>query len=336
MKRLGIFVGEHGNWTFFRDIYADLAQVYQTDVFVEKTYNIPLLYGRFNRWSYQNQIRQIVQRNDICFFEWASELLIPASQLPKRCAMVARLHSYELYAWAPQVNWANVDRVILVSEAMRQKFCALYPDHAHKTIVIYNARPLDVFAPVRKPFQFDLGMLASLHPVKRIYEIVLMVSGLRRRGYDARLHVAGAKWHGGTLDEYHVSLNRLVEKLDLHGAVTFYDHVTDTAGWLQNIDVFISNSYWEGHQVALVEAMASGCQCYSHFWDGVEEALPPENIYVSENELAEKLIAYSQLDDESRWLLRMNMRNIACEKYDVGRQYTAIRKVMEDALAARQ
>jgi glycosyltransferase involved in cell wall biosynthesis len=179
-------------------------------------------------------------------------------------------------------------------------------------------------------------MLASLHPVKRIYEIVLMVSGLRRRGYDARLHVAGAKWHGGTLDEYHVSLNRLVEKLDLHGAVTFYDHVTDTAGWLQNIDVFISNSYWEGHQVALVEAMASGCQCYSHFWDGVEEALPPENIYVSENELAEKLIAYSQLDDESRWLLRMNMRNIACEKYDVGRQYTAIRKVMEDALAARQ
>ncbi len=334
MKRLGIFVGEHGNWTFFRDIFADLSKYYQTDVFVEKTYNTPLLHGRLNRWAYQNQIKQIVNRNDICFFEWASELLIPASQLPKRCAMVARLHSYEIYAWAPQVNWAHVDRVILVSEAMRQKFCAIYPEHAHKTIVIYNARSLETFAPVTRSFGFDLGMLASLHPVKRIYEIVLMVAGLRSRGYPARLHVAGAKWHGGTLDEYHVSLNRLVEKLNLGSAVTFYDHVTDTPRWLQDIDVFISNSYWEGHQVALVEAMASGCQCYSHFWDGVEEVLPAENIYASENELAEKLIAYSQLGDADRWPLRMRMRDIACAKFDVQRQYTAIRQVMEEALAA--
>lgn len=334
MKRLGIFVGEHGNWTFFRDIYADLAQQYQTDVFVEKHYNTPLLYGRLNRWSYYNQIKQILRRNDLCFFEWASELLEAATHMEKQGLIVTRLHSYELYAWAPKINWANVDRIILVSQAMRAKFCALYPDHAHKTTVIYNAKPLDLFFPVDKPFTWQLGMLCSLNPRKRIYEIILMVAELRRHGYPAHLHIAGGALHGGDLDEYHVALHRLVEKLDLGQYVSFYDHITDTPGWLHQIDVFISNSYWEGHQVALVEAMAAGCQCYSHFWDGAEEVLPPENLYVTEDELSEKVIAYSRLAETERHALRMKMRAIACERYDAKRQHQEIAQLLEGALAA--
>jgi glycosyltransferase involved in cell wall biosynthesis len=335
MKRLGIFVGEHGNWTFFNEIYADLAKRYQTDVFVEKKYNIPLLYGRYNRWSYRNGIKQIVGRNDICFFEWASELLVEATHMPKKCAMVTRLHSYELYAWAPKVNWDHVDRIILVSKAMGEKFCAIYPDHAHKTTVIYNAKPLDLFAPVEKPFTLQLGMLCSLNPRKRVYEIIMMLSELRARGYDAHLHIAGGELHGADFDEYHVALHLLVSKLGLEGKVSFYDHISDTAGWLRNIDIFISNSYWEGHQVALVEAMATACQCYSHFWDGVEEVLPPENIYATENELCAKIIAYSQLSDAERYNLRMKMRAIACEMFDANRQHQEIVQVVEGALAAR-
>lgn len=332
MKRLGIFVGEHGNWTFFRDIFADLGKYYTTDVFVEKTYRTPLLHGRLNRWAYRNQIKQILGRSDACFFEWASELLVEASHMEKRCPIVTRLHSYELYYWAPQVNWANVDRVILVSEAMRQKFCDLYPDHAHKTTVIYNAKPLDLFAPAEKPFTFQLGMLCAIHPRKRIYEIVLMLAELRAQGHDAHLHVAGGRLHGGDLDEYYVALHRLVEKLDLAAAVSFYDHVEDTAAWLRKIDIFISNSYWEGHQVALVEAMASGCQCYSHFWDGAEEVLPPENLYASENQLAARLIDYSQLPELEQGKQRLHMRQIACEMFDADRQHVAIREVVAGAL----
>jgi glycosyltransferase involved in cell wall biosynthesis len=160
-----------------------------------------------------------------------------------------------------------------------------------------------------------------------------MVAELRQRGYPAHLHIAGARQHGGDLDEYYVALRALVDKLDLREAVTFYDHVTNTAEWLRNIDVFISNSYWEGHQVALIEAMAVGCQCYSHFWDGAEEVLPPENIYLSENQLADMLIAYSKLPEEERRCRREQMRAIAVAKYDAHRQYAAIRAVIDEALA---
>jgi glycosyltransferase involved in cell wall biosynthesis len=335
MKHLGIFVGESGNWSFFRGINEDLAKHYETDIFERKAYRTPLLYGRLNDWAHIQRIRQTLQRNDICFFEWASELLLPASHMPKRCAIVARLHSYELYAWAPRVNWASVDRVILVSEAMRSKFCGLFPDHAHKTRVIYNAKELDVFAPGDRPFSFNLGMLCSINPRKRIYEVIIMLADLRSRGYPAHLHIAGGRLHGGDYDEYYVALHALVEKLGLNDAVTFYDHITSTAAWLRNIDVFVSNSYWEGHQVALIEAMAVGCQCYSHFWDGAEEVLPPENIYAAETQLADMLIAYSKLPEDVRKCERDRMRAIAIEKYDANHQYVAIRQVIEEALASR-
>jgi glycosyltransferase involved in cell wall biosynthesis len=160
-----------------------------------------------------------------------------------------------------------------------------------------------------------------------------MVAVLRQRGYPAHLHVAGGRLHGGDLDEYYVALHALVEKLGLEDAVTFYDHVSNTAEWLRKIDVFISNSYWEGHQVALIEAMAVGCECYAHDWDGVEEVLPPENIYLSENQLAEMLIAYSKLPEDLRQCRRDRMRALAVEKYDADRQYVAIRQVIEEALA---
>jgi glycosyltransferase involved in cell wall biosynthesis len=334
MKQLGVFVGENGNWSFFREIYEELTKHYATDVYNKKTYRTPLLYGRLNDRMHLQRVRQTLRRNDVCFFEWASELLLTASHMPKSCAMVARLHSYELYAWAPRINWNNVDRIILVSEAMRCKFCDMFPDHAHKTRLVYNAKNLQVFTPVDRPFAFQLGMLCSINPRKRIYEIVLMVADLRRRGYGAHLHIAGGRLHGGDFDEYYVALHALVRKLGLDDAVTFYDHITSTAEWLSKIDVFISNSYWEGHQVALIEAMAVGCQCYSHFWDGVEEVLPAENIYASETELAELLIAYSEWPEAARQHERNRMRKIAAEKYDAEHQYKAIRQVIEEALAA--
>ena len=242
-QKVGIFVGEKGNWTFFDHIFNDLNAHYETKVFKVKTFNTPLLHGRLNRWAYQNGIRAILKSVDIAFFEWASELLIPASHMPKYCPIVTRLHSYELFAWAPDVNWDNVDKIILVSKAMQTNFCEIFPKHAHKTSVIYNAKPLDTFTPITRDFRFDLGMLGTINPRKRTYEIILMLKALREQGQEAQLHIAGGRHHAPDMDEYYVATHRLVEKLALQGHVTFYDHIGNTAEWLQQRDIFISNSY---------------------------------------------------------------------------------------------
>jgi glycosyltransferase involved in cell wall biosynthesis len=325
--KLGILVGEE-KWTFFREISEDLAAHFQTDIYERKKYNSPILYDRINHWAYRKGMRDMLRRNDVCFFEWASELLMVATHMPKECAIVTRLHSFELYKWAPTINWDAVDRVILVSKAMQELFLDEYPGQNHKTAVIYNGTSLETFKPVvRSNNQLRLGMLCAINPVKRIYEVVLALAELRERGFEGRLHIAGEP--KGDY-RYLVALVRTVERLDLQDNVSFDGFIIDTPTWLQNIDIFISNSYWEGQQVALLEAMASGCYCLSHFWDGAEEVLPAEYIYNTDSDLQRKIINYCQMTGGEKAEHRSRMRCLAEEKFDISRIKVQIRHVIEE------
>jgi glycosyltransferase involved in cell wall biosynthesis len=333
VKRLGVFVGEQGNWSFFQDIFDYLSDRYDTSVYKSRQYRLPLLHGRVNRWAHFHGIRTLLSTSDVAFFEWASELLEPASKMPKTCPIVARLHSYELYAWGQRINWHNVDRIVLVSEAMRSRFCEEFPDHAAKTTVVWNAVRLDKFHPAhRPPGSLDLGMLCSFYPRKRIYEIILMFAGLSRLLPEAVLHLGGGRVHGPDNDEYYVACRRLVRNLGLEGSVRFYERVTEPEAWLRNLDIFISNSYWEGQQVALLEALASGCYCLSHCWSGAEEILPAENLYGVDDELLRLICAFAALSPAEKDERRRAMRRIACSKFDFRSQRSAIHQLLEQAI----
>jgi glycosyltransferase involved in cell wall biosynthesis len=331
VKNIGIFVGEKGKWTFFEEIYQDLCVHYNTDVFEEKYYRIPLLNGRMNRWAYQNRMRSILRRNDLCFFEWSSELLATASHMPKYCPIMTRLHSYEITYWAPKIDWGHVDKVIVLSQSMQQKFAEAYPEHARKATVVHNGVSLTKFSPPpQRKFQFTLGMLCNIHPIKRIYDVVILIHKLRKSGYRPNLRVAGGRWEGGYFDDYFLAINRAIAKLGLSDCVTLDGYVDDTTAWLQGIDIFISNSYWEGQQTALLEAMATGCYCLSHFWDGAEEILPSENLYITEAELETKIIEYCNLPDCKRRDRQLRMRAIACEKFNIDQTKAQIHQLLEE------
>lgn len=339
MTTIGVFVGENGHWGFFREIFADLQQQYQTRLFQPKHYAVPLLYGRLNRWAYTGQMRALLKQSDLCFFEWASELLKAATRLDKRAPIVTRLHSYEVHVWAPQIQWAQVDRIIFVSHYIRQKFLEQFPHAAAKTTVIYNGVDLARFQPANRRREaakrVDIGMLCNVHPVKRIYETLFTIAKVKRAGYQPHLHVAGGKWPGGYFDGYHVAIERLIEKLGLQENVTLYGHVTETAAWLQTIDIFLSNSYWEGQSVALLEAMASGCYCLSHFWDGAEDVLPAAALFGFDDELCEKVIAYAEASTCEKSQQRQQMRQIACDKFDLRQITQAIHQVLEETMSQR-
>lgn len=339
MTKLGVFIGENGHWGFFREIFADFQQHYQTRLFQPKHYAVPLLYGRLNRWAYTGQMRALLRQSDLCFFEWASELLKPATLLAKRAPIVTRLHSYEVHVWAPQIAWSQVDRIIFVSHYIRQKFLERFPAMAAKTTVIYNGVDLVRFQPNHRPQvqarQLQIGMLCHFHPVKRIYEALFTIAKVKRAGYQPHLHLAGGKWPGGYFDGYYVAVERLIEKLGLQENVTLYGHITATAAWLQTIDVFLSNSYWEGQSVALLEALASGCYCLAHFWAGAEEVLPADSLFGFDDELCDKLIAYAEASSGEHRRRRAQMRQIACEKFDIRQTTQAIHQVIEGALGKR-
>jgi glycosyltransferase involved in cell wall biosynthesis len=327
--KIGVAVGD--TWDFFHEIYDELCAHHEITLFKRRLIRSPFLYERLNNYAFNRDLKTLLSQNEVVFFEWAGELLARASHLPKTCGIVTRLHRYEMYQWADQVNWVNVDKVILVSEAKRDEFIQRFPAHKEKAVAIIGAISLEKFSFQPGPYRGNIGILCHLSPRKRVYELILDFYELTRKNPNFHLHIGGSTHPG--FDDYFVALQELVSGLNLKKQITFYGSVANTQDWLHNIDIFVSNSYSEGLQVALMEAMASGCYCLSHHWAGVEDQLPLENLFYSGNELQKKILEFDACPDEEKYKLKTMMRKVVEERNDVDLAKHQIRELVEQIRA---
>jgi glycosyltransferase involved in cell wall biosynthesis len=324
--RIGVVIEE--TWSFFHEIFAEMQSVHQTSLFNRRSIHLPFFEGRVNNYLFNHDLQSFLRSNQVVFFEWASELLVNTSRLPKKCGIVTRLHRYELYQWAEQINWEMVDRLILVSQAKQREFSQLFPQQAHKAVVIPEAISLEKFRPSSKEFNGDLGILCHLTPRKRVYELILAFSELVQQRQGFHLHIGGGAHvlHG----DYYQAMKILVRRLDLEDKVTFYGNVSETEAWHKHIDIFISNSYSEGLQVSPMEAIGSGCYCLSHAWDGADELLPLADIYITDKELINKVLIYSDCSSQDRLSKREAQLAVVRENFDVDRIKVQIRRLVEE------
>lgn len=327
--RLGIAIQE--TWSFFNEIYTELTNHYQTTLFMRRTWKTPFFRERLNRRLYYHDLNAFLRNNDVVFFEWASGLLATASHMPKSCGIVTRLHRYEMYEWVDRINWDVVDKIILVSHAKKREFIEKFPDQTDKIIVTGPSTSLEKFTPQPKKYHGDIGILCHLTPRKRVYDLILTFYELTKVEKNFHLHIGGG--HDPAFLDYFVALKHLVRKLNLDDKVTFYGNVTDTPSWYHNIDIFISNSYSEGLQVAPMEAMASGCFTLVHQWDGADELLPEGNLFFTGSELLGKILNFSQLSSIQKNVERTRMRAIACERFDMNNTISQINQAI-DVVAA--
>ena len=330
--RLGLVVD--GHYGFISDLQADWHAHYETVVFEFREIEFPLSKGRVNHLRLVRSLNQFAKKNDVLFFEWAGPSLIIASQMRRMPPIIVRLHSWELYEFAGHIIWDNVDHVILVSNAMQRRFIEMYPNQSHKTRVVHNGVQFPGIAKSNHRSVYNIAMLGELIPIKRVYEVILGVHELRRQGCQIKLHVGGSAKDGPSNVRYFVSLQRAVRELSLQDDVIFEGWIDDVSFWLAEMDVFVSNSFWEGQQVALLEAMSSGCYCLSHFWDGADEVLPPENIFVTESDLQQKIIEYLELPNSEKRRRQELMRTIAGEKFDIERTKREIRSIIDEVAAS--
>lgn len=324
--RLGVVIED--TWNFFYEVFEELQKNHQTSLFKRRCVNLPFFETRINQALYYRDLQTFFNRNDVVFFEWSSEMLVHATQLPKSCGIVTRLHRYEMYEWVDKINWDIVDKIILVSQAKKREFIRRFPEQEEKLVVIPEAVSLGKFQSKKKPFNGDIGILCDLMPRKRVYELILAFYELNRLKSGFTLHIGGGK--RPRFYDYYEALQHLVSELRLNDKVIFYGHVSDPHQWYQNVDVFISNSYSEGLQVSPLEAIASGCNCFSHAWDGAAELIPKENLYYSERELIELLLKYSDsLADQQQYEIE-RLQNIVRERFDVDKTKIQIRQIIEE------
>ncbi|MEZ4714380.1 MAG: glycosyltransferase family 4 protein [Caldilineaceae bacterium] len=323
--RVGIAIEE--TWSFLHEIADELKAHHAVSLFERRMLSLPVFNTRLNRMRFRRDMRRFMQTNDVLFFEWASELLIEASRLPKTCGIVTRLHRYEMYKWVDQVNWRAVDKIILVSQAKKREFGQRFPEHVDKVVVVTEAVDPHKFQPLEKPFGGNIGILCHLTPRKRVYELILAFSELVTERPELRLHIGGGEhpWHG----DYYFALRDVVRQLKLEERVIFYGKVAEPEKWYGNIDIFISNAYSEGLQVSPLEAMAAGCICFAHHWAGADEMLPVDYLYFTDRQLQDLILRYCDLTESQRRQQRHELRQRVCQDFNVHKTKVQIREIVE-------
>jgi glycosyltransferase involved in cell wall biosynthesis len=323
--------------TFVRGILEEMNRRYHVRVLPEFWTDFPL--GRLRRLVNRMALKAMMLRSDVLFVEWASYplLALPSRGMgvfPHRCKVVTRLHGRELYHWATEIDWHKVDKIIFVSQYLKDEFCRTFSEHSHKAALVENGVDIERFNAPLRPFQGKIGMLGRIHSEKRVYDAILSLAEVLR---DSDLHL----YLGGGLPEppcgdvtYWVALHRIVGKLKLESKVTFCGHIQEPEVWFRDIDIFVSNSFFEGQQVALLEAMASRCYCLAHFWDGVEAVLPPENIFTTPNDLQRKLTAFLELPEEEKQRQQERLRAIVEERHNSNMQIPKILGLIDEVTRA--
>lgn len=324
--KIGIAINE--TWAFFHEIYEELKSHHIVNVFEPHKIQFPILRERLQKSQFENQLKKFIASHDVMFFEWASELLVAATRLPKTKPIITRLHRYELYQWANQIDWHKVDRIILVSEAKKEEFNRRVPGQNEKIRVIPEAVNPEKFFYEPRFFKKNIGILGHLTPRKRVYELILAFEELElyKRGY--LLHIGGGA-HPRFLDYYDAVIN-LPSRLGIEKSVIFYGHIQNAVDFHKKIEIFVSNSYSEGLQVSPMEAIVSGCYCFAHHWPGAEELLPKENLFYTDEEFEQKILKFESLPDHEKQACQYQLRSQLLEKCNSSLVSRQIRECIEE------
>jgi glycosyltransferase involved in cell wall biosynthesis len=174
-------------------------------------------------------------------------------------------------AWALK----RAARVITVSEALRQYVISLGVDPA-KVKTIPNGVDTALFQPRPKGVAVRERMILSagyLIERKGYHHLIRAVAGLRSRGVDCELNIAGGP--GGEA-QYEADLRKLVTDLNLEPAVHFLGAVPPVrlAELMSEAGVFCLASSREGWPNVVHEALACGAPVVATDIGGVPDMIP--------------------------------------------------------------
>jgi glycosyltransferase involved in cell wall biosynthesis len=160
-------------------------------------------------------------------------------------------------------RYLRADRVITVNDPQRQALLSLgYP--SGRVDVIDNVVPVDAlppYAPRPWPEAPVIGTLRLLEPAKGLDTLIEAVAILAGRGRRLRARI------GGTGSQ-EANLRALARRRRVDDLVEFAGWVSDKAGFLNGIDLYVLPSREETWGIAIAEAWAAGLPVVSTACEG--------------------------------------------------------------------
>jgi len=282
-------------------------------------------------------VMRLIDWCDLAYFEFAQYPLNVVSNLA--CVekpLVVRGHGIELFE-PEQVNWEKVDLLIVTPICKR-----IFLDQNPKVVPEIRELPIGcdpdlfTFSPKKEKKAFGKNIVLQstiMRPKKRIYTSIQTFGEIYKQDPEFRLYICG-NWKGGfkegTLslqDEYNWPVKQLVDILGLDRAIALVEFMPKMAwrDFLQDKDLFWSNSIMEGFHVALAEGMSTGMYPIINCWWGANLFYNEEWICKSQSEMVETILTWAVLEPEGKlklareareWILKFDEKVIAKEIRD--------------------
>jgi len=282
--------------------------------FTQQRFEVKLFEGETNEELYE-----LMRWSDISWFEWCTNLAAAASNMPKTCKNIVRLHRYEAYQdWPEQVNWDNIDILITVgNNVTKDTLISKVPNLESRTslITIPNAVNLDKFEFTSRSRGKNIAFLANLRMVKNPVFVLQCMQKLHYIDPEYRLFFGGS-FQDMVLEQY---LRHMVGALDLADVVFFDGWQRDVNSWLRDKHYIVSTSICEGHPVGILEGMACGLKPIIHNFIGAEQIFPSEFLFNISEEFCERI--FSDVYEPQKY------RGFVEEKYSLKKQLNRINEI---------
>lgn len=181
-----------------------------------------------------------------------------------------------------QVVLGNVmcRKIIAISKAVEQEIL-------HKAVpknkveVVFNAIDTDKFKPnlIKKLDKNNITLVnvARVYPEKKGQDLLVRaVAQLYKRGYNIKCIFAGEPMKGNV--KYIDDLKALAKELRVSDNVEFLGNVMNVPQVLENADLFVLPSRFEGFGISIIEAMAMGKPCVVSNIEGPMEIISSDKL----------------------------------------------------------
>jgi glycosyltransferase involved in cell wall biosynthesis len=285
--------------TFLDSIMNDLRQVNEVRLFD-------------NADPTEAQMRDLLDWCDLAWFEWCDKLVIAASKMPKRCKIICRLHSYEVFTEMPrQVDWSKIDHVVLVNRSV-EELLQRGVEVPTPITIIHNDVDTDKFTiPANKNYGKRICSIGYINHTKNAPLLLYCFKAIHDYDSSYRFHIAGKHQDPRII----VYFEHLLPKLNI--PVSFDGWVEDVPGYLRDKDYVISTSLFESFHYSIAEGMASGLLPLIHDWRGSEYLYPSEYLFTTPQTCVELI---KRLEKEDRPALGKRCREYVVQRYEQNSQ----------------
>ncbi|HUU44630.1 MAG TPA: glycosyltransferase [Acidobacteriota bacterium] len=220
------------------------------------------------------EIAEIMRWADLTWFEWCDALVVQGSQLRKTGKIVCRLHSYEAFTDFPaQVNWRNIDRLILVNRSVEEILAQSGDLPTARTVIPNGVDPERFPLAKRERRGKKIASVGYINYKKNPSLLLQTFKVLHDWDPEFELHIAGAHQD----PRIKVYFDHLLPRLNL--PVTFHGWVEDMPAFYAEMDYVISTSLFESFHYSIAEGMLSGCLPLIHSWKGADYLYPGHALF---------------------------------------------------------